>query len=442
MNGYIKFLPIIKDNNSTQTSGVIQMNMTKKLSILIASLVLMLAFAFSAMATITIQEVELDDDTLSASSTNTVRALDRGDEVPIKVKLTSNVDADNVQVEISIRGYDHNDMIDDITNTFNMKKNVTYVKKLSLPIRDRMDQDKYKLRVRVEDRDSNTVQETYELEIEAARHSLSIRDIVLNPENEVKAGRALLASVRVLNTGQKNQKDVKVQVSIPELGVSATSYLDEIEKEDSNDDAKTSEEMFLRIPADANSGVYTLRAEVTYDEGDEKAVKEMKVRVLAEGSEVMKEDKTIITLVTDTMSANTGSEASFPLTITNAGATSKTYTLLVDGASWATYRVNPTNMLVVEAGESKAVTINAAVAGNAASGIQTFMVTVMGDAKVLKQIPMKVNVAGGAAAKDGSLKKALEVGVIVLLILFVVIGLILGFTRRKEDNGSEDKSYY
>ncbi len=419
------------------------MNMAKHMSVLIASLVLMLAFAAIAQAVITIEEVELDDDTLSASSTNKVRALDRGEEMEVKVKLMSDMDVKNVQVEAAIRGYDHDDLIDDTTDTFDMKKNVTYVKKLKIPLRSRMDQDKYKLRVRVEDRDSLSMQETYELQVEAARHAMAIRDIILNPENEVKAGRALLASVRVLNVGQKDQKDVKVQVSIPELGVSATSYLDEIEKEDDDDDSKTSEEMFLRIPADAESGVYTLRAEVTFDEGDKREVKETKIRVVAEGSAIMKEDKTIITLVSDALNANAGSEVMFPLTITNAGASSKVYNILVEGASWGTFRVNPTNVLVIDAGQSAAVTVNVAVASNAASGTQTFMVTVMGDGKILKQIPMKVNVQGAALAKtDGSFKKALEVGLIVLLILVVVILLVLGFTRKREDNESEDKSYY
>ena len=414
------------------------MSIAKHIGIFVASLVMMLAFASSALATITIESVRYDANTLTPSSTNFIFAADRGQNVPVKVQVKSDVDVDNVQVETVLRGYDHDDMVEDITDTFDMKAGVTYVKKLTLPMNLRVDQDQYKLRVRVSDRDSPTVEQTYELRVEAERHSLNIRDVVLNPDAEVMAGRALLASVRIQNTGQKDEKDIQVKVSIPDLGVSATSYLDEIEKEDDNDDAKTSEEMFLRIPADAKTGVYT-----------EKVTKEEQVRVVADSTqqkpaEPASQDKTIITLVSDVQNANAGSEASFPLTITNAGSNSKVYTIMVDGASWATFRVNPTNVLVVDAGDSKAVTVNAAVAANAAAGTQSFMVTVMADGKVLKQIPLKVNVSG-AATKDGaSLKKVLEVGLIVLLILIVVIGLVLGFTRNREDSGenTDDKSYY
>ena len=415
------------------------MNM-KKLSILVASLMMMLIFSAAASATMTISLVKFDGTTLSQSSTNSVLAVDRGDDIPVSITLTSDVDAQNVQVEAVIRGYDHNDAIEDTTDSFDMKSGVTYVKKLKIPIRSRLDQDRYKLRVRVSDRDSATVEQTYELEIEADRHNLMIRDIILNPENEVKAGRALLASVRVANLGQRDQKDIKVTVSIPELGVSATSYLDEIEKEDDDDDSKTSEEMFLRIPADAKSGDYTVRAQVTYDEGDEVATQDTQIRVIAEEKAAASEDKTIITLVTDVQNANAGSSASFPLTITNAGSSSKVYTISVDGANWAQFSVSPTNVLVVDAGQSRAATVNAAVAKNAAAGTQTFMVSVMSDGKVLKQVPLKVNVTAGR--DKSSLKKALEVGLIVLLILIVIIGLVLGFTRRKDDEEKDDKSYY
>ncbi len=416
------------------------MNITKNLGVLVASLLLMLAFAVTAQAAVTIDQVKLDGDTLSASGSNSVRAIDRGEELEVRVQLTSTTDMDDVQVEVAIRGYDHDDLVEDITDAFDMKQNVTYVKKLSLPLRDRLDQDQYKLRVRVSDRDNPTVEQTYELDVEAERHSVTIKDVVLNPENEVKAGRALLASVRIGNYGQRDEKDMRVKVSIPELGVSATSYLDEIEKEDDDDDSKTSEEMFLRIPEDAKTGSYTLIAEVTYDEGDERVTKEVTVKVVGDESK-QTEEKTIITLASDLQTANAGgAEVSFPVTLTNAGSTSKVYTIMVEGANWATFKVSPSNVMVVEAGESKAAVVSVAPAKNAPAGVQTFLVTVMADGKVLKQVPMKVNVAGDSGY---SLKKALEVGLIVLLILIVIIGLILGFSRKRDDEEKgNDKSYY
>lgn len=428
------------------------MNMVKNLSLLVLSLVMVLAFASAAQATITIDRVELDDVELSVSGTNDVLAVDRGDEYEVEVQLTSDEDVDDVQVEAVIRGYDHDDSIEDLSDAFDMKTNTTYVKRLSIPVRDRLDQDQYRLRVRVDTRDGETVQSDYTLEIEADRHDVVIRDVILNPENEVRAGRALLASVRVENEGQRDEDDLRVRVSIPSLGLSATSYIDELERSGDDDDSKTSEEMFLRIPDDTPTGEYTLRAEVSYDEGDEVTVQEVSVRVIGcadfgpgcpAGGQQAPQDKTIITLATDAANANAGgAEVSFPVTITNAGSESKVYTIMADGANWGTFTVTPSNVLVVDAGESKAANVNVKVAENAPAGQQTFLVSVKSDNKVLKQIPLKVNVAEAQASGSG-LKSVLEVGLIVLLILVVVVGLVLGFTRkREEDEGNEGDTYY
>ena len=122
---------------------------------------------------------------------------------------------------------------------------------------------------------SATVEKTYELDIGTQRHSVEIRDVVLSPNTEVKAGRALLATVRVRNRGEQAEDGVKIVVSIPKLGVSAADFIDRLEKEGDKDDQATSEEMFLRIPDDAETGKYTVRVEVFYDDMDKKNAKEI-----------------------------------------------------------------------------------------------------------------------------------------------------------------------
>jgi len=431
------------------------MESKKKLSLWFITVVMVLAMALSASATVEILEVELDDTILSESGENSY-SQDRGEEVNLKIKLTSDTPMKNVQVEAVIRGYDHDDLIQDISSSFDMKADTTYIKRLKIPVRYRLDPGDYRLRVRVDDANGDTVFANFDLVVEAVRHDMIIRDVILNPENEVKAGRALLVSVRVENNGQKDEDDVKVQVSIPELGVSATSYIDEVEHENENDggdDKRTSEEMFLRIPSDALTGEYTLRATVTYDEGDETVTKEVTVRVVgaasvADATDNRREEKTIITLASDLQNVQAGgAEVSFPVTLTNAGSSSKVYTVMVDGGNWGTFSVSPSNVLVVDSGESKAVSVNVGVNANAAAGLQTFLLTVQADGKVLKQIPLKANVApaGKDYQKGNKVKTGLEVGLIVLLILVVVIGLILGFTRRSSDDDSNKEdgdSYY
>jgi len=420
------------------------MKMFKILSVLALLLVSVLAMSNVASAvSATIDEVKLDGDTLSPSSNNAVLDVDRDQELEVRVRFTATANQDNVQVEAAIRGYDHGDLIEDITDAFDVKTGNSYIKKLTLPLRERMDQGKYLLRVRIEDRAGATVTQTYTLDVDTERHNLQVYDVVLSPGETVNAGRALLAAVRVRNRGEKDEKNVKVTVSIPELGVSASDFIDEIEKSEDDDDETTSEELYLRIPDDAETGDYTLVTELQYDLGDEYVTQEQVIRVVgSEKAMEEKKEKTILTVAADAQSLQAGgAEVAYPITLTNAGSTSKVYTVTADGASWATMRVSPGNVVVVGAGESKAVTVYVAAAKNAPAGEQSFTVTIMSDDKVLKQLALKANVSAESAASK--LKRGLEVGLVVLVVLLVIVGLIIGFNKLKGgEEGGDEETYY
>ena len=424
--------------------GKLKMKILKIFSVFALFLISLMALSGITNAlNVTIDEVKLDNDVLSASSTNKVLDLERDQELDVKVRITAQETQDNAQIEVNIRGYDHDDLIEDITDTFDDKKGISYIKRLKLPLRERLDQDRYKLRVRVEDRDGNTVQETYELEIDTQRHDLQIRDVVLSPGEEVKAGRALLASVRIRNRGERDEEGIKITVSVPELGVSASDFVDELEKDGDDDDETTSEELFLRIPDDAETGEYTLVTEVEFDDGDERETYEQVIRVMGAEKAMEKSlEKTVITVAADAQSLQAGgAEVAYPITLTNAGSSSKTYTVSANGASWATFRVSPSNVVIVDAGESKAVSVYVAANSNAPAGEQTFTVTVSSADKVLKQIPLKASVSGASAA--AKLKRGLEVGLVVLVVLLVIIGLIIGFNKLKGNGeGKEEETYY
>jgi uncharacterized membrane protein len=406
-----------------------------------------------ALAAVSIEEVKINEDIITDSTTTPKIILDveRGDELDIKVKI-KNTDStlDNVQIEAVLRGVDSNTRIDDITDVFDVKPNVTYVKKLTLPLIQKIDQDGYKLRVRVSDRDNPTVEKTYELEVDTKRHDIEIRDVVLSPSVEVKAGRALLSAVRLRNRGEKDEDGVKVVVSMPQLGVSAADFIDELEKEGDDDDQATSEEMFLRIPDNTETGDYTVRVEVFFDDGDKKNVKETSIFVLGRDKveQPKADEKTIITVAVDKQNiVQGGAEAAYPITLTNMGSNSKTYTVSADGASFANFRISPSNVLVIDSGESKAFTVFVSANENAPLGDQTFAVTINSGDKVLKQLALSVNVQEGKVSGTAGLKKGLEVGLVVLVILLVIIGLIIGFSKlrgEEEEEGeeSEEKTYY
>ena len=422
--------------------------MMKKLFSLLAVLIISVLMSSMAFAAINIDFVKVNGDEVTETGTNFILDVDRGDELDVKVRLFDNeTNRNDVQVEAVLRGVDSRESVDDLTDTFDMKANVSYTKTLSLPLIQKIDQDNYKLRIRVSDRDSATVEKTYELDIGTERHDVEVKDVVLSPSTEVKAGRALLATVRINNRGEKDEDGVKVVVSIPDLGVSAADFIDELEAEDKDDDQATTEEMFLRIPDDAETGEYEFVVDVFFDDLDKKSSYVTSISVLGEDkvAEAPKaEEKTIITVAADKQSAAKGQEVAYPIALTNAGTSDKTYTVRTDGAAWASFRVAPSNVLVIGAGESKAFTVYASANKDAPAGEQTFTVTISSNDKTLKQLPLGMNVQESASGAS-TLKRSLEVGLVVLVILLVIIGLIIGFSKLRgdeEEEGKEGKEYY
>jgi len=424
--------------------------MIKKIfSLLTVFLIGVLMSATALAGTYNLDFVKVNGDEISESGTNFILDVERGDELNVKVRLNSDSNLTDVQVEAVLRGIDSRDSVDDITGAFDMKEDVSYTKKLTLPLIQKIDQDQYLLRVRISDRDNPTNETTYKLEIGTQRHDVEVRDVVLSPDTEVKAGRALLSTVRIRNRGEKDEDGVKVVVSIPDLGVSAADFIDELEKEGDDDDQATTEEMFLRIPDNAETGEYDVVVDVFYDDLDKKNSYTTSIFVLGAESASgtpKADEKTIITVAADKQNAvQNGAEVAYPIALTNAGASSKTYTVSADGAAWANLRVSP-NVLVIGAGESKAATVYVSASENAPVGDQAFTVTISSGDKVLKQLPLGVSVQEGKASGTAKLKKGLEVGLVILVILLVIIGLIIGFSKLRGDEEEveegDEKTYY
>ncbi len=420
-------------------------------------LVSILACSFASVAAVApvgdldvdIKSVEVEGTEVSVGITY-IPGLEKNDVIEVEVKFTAN-DNLTVEVEAELSGDGKNDKVSDSTDEFDVHSGTTYTKKLELELPQRMDQDRtYQLRVIVSDK-HNYKMVVGTLDIATTDHAIQIKDVVLSPENEVKAGRALLATARIKNRGTETEEDIKVKASIPALGISASDYIDELDAEGGDDDSTTSEELYMRIPDCAEPGQYTVKVCVEFDDGDEEECITTKIDVVesdtcAATGLVPSEStgKTVITIGPETQDVAKGGSVMYPVTISNQGTESKVYSISVDSADWADFSVTPSNVLVVGAGESKAAFV-AVDAKESASGLQVFSVTIKSGETVLKQVPLRANIAGAKSASLGGLKKALEVGLVVLVVLLVILGLIIGFNKLKgsdEEEEEGEKTYY
>ena len=181
----------------------------KVIGILMLFLVSIVAIGSSARADLNADILSVEVDGVELDSTSEINRLDleRGNDFEVKVIIEANENYNNTQIEVSLYGV-HNERINDITSTFDMVGGISYVKRLSLELPDRMDQDNYQLKVRVEGRE-DSFSATYNLSINTARNDVVIKDTVFSPGEEVKQGRALLTTVRVKNMGEKDEEGVR-----------------------------------------------------------------------------------------------------------------------------------------------------------------------------------------------------------------------------------------
>jgi len=423
---------------------------TKLMGLLTIFLVGILAVCSIASAAVTLNEVDFDGTELSEMAVNTLD-VERGNEYTVKVEFVSDEDLTGAQVEAYLRGYDHNDLIEDTSDVFDAKANVTYTKKLTLNFPERMDLEEgsnYSLRIRVEGRNGDGLSTYYNLDISTQRHLLEIKDVVFSPEGSVQAGRALLTSVRVHNYGARDEEGIKIAISIPELGISASDYVDTIESEEST----TSEELYLRIPSCAEAGSYDARVTVTYDDGDEIATQTAKITVTEdEACSTASEQATVAAekpaIIYDSSAQEIKAGAAggiYALTISNPTKTAKTVSVTVAGTDvFGTARVSPSNVLVLGAGETKTAYVYVTANKDAKAGQYSFVATVAGLGATSQQITLAANVVKSTSSVD-TLKQALEIGLVILVVILVVLGLIIGFNkmRKNDDSEEEPQTYY
>ena len=392
--------------------------------------------------------VEVNDEKVDP---NALLTVEEGEKLDIKVELSvlddgnANVDssAKGIEVVARLSGYEYSDYenLEDSTALFDVKEGTKKTVHLQLTVPNDLENGLNTLRVFVLDRNSQEISQTFELNVESARHSVKIADVSFSPSLTVKAGRSLLATVLVENVGENKEEDVKVTVAVPELGLTASEYVDEVDA----DDHQAVDEMFLQVPADAKPGEYTVKVTAQYDDLRE-TVSETYTLKVVESEYVkpqIKAGKTVLAVGPEMQSVAAGKTATYAVALTNDGSASKAYTVEVATGDWATASVSE-KLVVLEPGQSKVVYADLAVAQDTTAGEHLASLTVKSGSDVLETVVLKATVAAPAAnvaGNDASLRNGLEIALVVLVVLLVLLGLVIGFSRLRKDDDGEEKYY-
>ncbi len=406
----------------------------KKILAMLFALLLVLTTVSASSSNYGIADVKIDD----VSATGSVVDVVRGEQLPVEVWIKATGNKDNVKVRAEIDGYEYGS-ISDVSDVFEVESGVTYKKTLTLDIPSDLDaSETYTLTVKVSDK-TDSEEKDFDVRVKESRHSLSIQDVIFRPSSSIDADSALFVSVRLENIGYKKEEDIKVSLTIPDLGVSTSDYLAELitqNAEDTNNDDESSAqvELFARIPADAKTGDYKAEVEVTYNNGHS-TLKETKT-LHVKGIVSAELSNSMISVDAASKAVAPGSEVVYKLMFANFEAEKAVYSAEVTGVgAFAAARVDPAIVTIMpdETGEMYVkLTANA----NAEAGKHAFTVKIKSNGKTVKELNLEADVQAQASSM-GSLKSVLQIGFAVLAIILVVLGLIIAFKKLKEDEGEE-----
>jgi len=402
------------------------------------------------------------------TSANTVY-VERGDTVDVYVEWMAGTDPtvnrEDLKLKAWVSGYDWDDI--EVSSKLNkMDPGDTISKKLQLELPSDMEaRDKYKLHIELSNKHDIYISEEYNLKISPEKHKLVIDDIILRPSSVV-AGAAVFATVRVKNAGSEKEEDIKVTLSIPELGVTAKDYIDELGSEEMDDDdgepetSDSTPEMKLVIPSDAKAGNYELKILVSYAKGHETVTATETIHIkAAEATTTEQAPATLINIDGSSKQATTGIEVPYKIMVANIGNDVAIYSLEIAGADlWATTRVEPA-MITLTPDSTGEMFLYVKPKTDAEAGTHTFTAKVKAGNAIVAEKTLTADVTGttssvtGATTTNGqtnfaSLKNALVIGFGVLVVLLVILGLIIAFNKMSKDEeeeipgNNEGQAYY
>ena len=384
---------------------------------------------------ISMDSVEVENDVVAENENNFI-IIDKGEKkLNLKVRLTALENVEDAHID-AVLTFENGDVVADATTTFDISDGENVVKELELRLISKFEQNSFKLKVNVVDAEGDSEQKVYGLKISEKKFPFVVSSMALSPEDNAEAGKNLGVRLSFKNSGLVPLEGINAKVSIPELGISSTKFIDQVK--DSNL-PEVREDFILKILDNVQTGTYTVRSEIVSQFGGESEVKEIPVFILgkSEQAEQLVNEKLLINIpIVKQDIYSDGSEVIYSLTLKNEGPDANTYTLLLDGANWANLRLSESNTFIVKPKESKTINIYASSKGSAI-GEQIFLVTIKSNDRVLKQIPLKGNVIGVKGLLAAKLKNVLEVMLIMVVVLLVAAGFFFGIRKYMQGNSRD-----
>lgn len=364
-----------------------------------------------------------------------------GETVPIRIEFTAGAeDVDNAKLRVWIGGYRGD--VSETSRRLNLVEGGTYSEKLSLTLPSDIDQsEEYTLYVRIETK-TDYVEEEYNLRLQREAYDVDILDIDF--DRSASAGSNVAVDIVLKNIGYDELEDIFVIARIPELGVERKAYFEDLNPTDDCeidelngdivvydcDDRDSAERrIYLRIPANAVSGMYTLEVEA-YNKDTEAVVSKSLVIV---GAETQSE----VLVAMPSKDIARGQEVTYEVIIVNSGNSVKVYEIVPETATNLVVTVNEP-IVTVSPDSSKTVKITVKAVGD--EGTYNFAINVNSGGDVVKRVNLVANVSGRAIGASNIVVLTIVLAIIFIVLLVVLIVLLTRKPERTEEEFGE--SYY
>ena len=384
------------------------MNM-KKLWVSFSAIVILLLLVMTvAAATSKIATIEsLEINGISGLNSQDISVI-AGELITIQVVFEAFVDASDVRIEAELEGK----KVDSETEVFvgDIEAGKRYVEFFNLRVPyDLQDEvsDELTLNIKIENSDFKTELDEITLRVQRPAYNTGVMSI--STKSTINAGETFSVDVVLKNIGYNKLDDLYVTVSIPALGLERIVYFGdlvaiEIDDDDDKEGDTVRGRIFLEIPYNVKSGIYTLEVEARNSD-----------MTVNKAKQIFIENEVPETVI------KSGSSS---LVIVNPTNSLKVYSIVPESPATVSDEV-----VVVPAGSSRTVAVNS-------NSAESFSVSVLSGNIVVGTVEFS-GVSGSNATGVVILTVILAIIFIVLLIVLVVL-----LTKKPEKEEEFGESYY
>jgi hypothetical protein len=373
-------------------------------------------------------------------------AGEAGEVVPVEIYFEAGEDATDVEISTLIQGERSHGTEEDFRD---LVEGSEYHARLSLKLPEDLDEidEDLDLYVRIETDEGNW-EESWILQMQREPYNAEL--LFIETESQAKAGSAIPVDVVVKNLGRHELEDLRVAVSIPELGVSKRAYFGDLEptddfcdidwedaddedlweelacNDDDDDDDARERRIYLTVPENTPAGSYELVVE-TYNEDSSDVAKG---EILVTGNE--RASRVVVPVSGKSLGA--GETVTYDLVIVNSGSNIGVYEVIPQSVEGVLVSVdNP--VVTVQAGSSRTVPVQ--VKAGDRQGTYTFSVDINSDGQLVETVGLTANI------DERVLEGNVAILTVVLAIIFVVLLIVLiVLLTRKPSSEELEESYY